>query len=831
MSALAFVLAAGLTAAPSSAEGLHVHLRDTLSIARPGTTAAYAVDPEVVEITLADGQVTLRGRARGETLVVVVGAGGVDTWEVAVDAPPTLVAAAPAAARQSAVWGEVYDSETSRVTSTLDVNASARGTPVQFQAVNVTKSRDIDDGFARSTIPFAALSIGSGHRRLTLGDETVSRSPLTLDGTLLRGLHLREGRLEVHTGFASALMYGTLFVPAARETAAGASYSFGGSSLRVSPSLYFFPDAATARPGARTVLPGVLVEKDGAKGLQLLGEVGWSGRLAGAGEIAYDGAVHRLRGRFRHQPYALPALSLGHPQGTFADVSWSARVRRSLGITVTGASALYDDPRAPQRTSGATGEVAWNLGHNWSARAGLGAGRYDAERAPRVDTLSVPLGLAFDSGRFGVAALGRYQANSASNRGGPGGRLSVHAGGRLRLSAYADYQRDAPTLSLVLHDRPEVARALAEQGLVARTPEEIARLLDESALLLAPGAGTARLTLDPTRIQAGFDATWSSRRTQVRLHGLFDRAETVSRWRETRLGTLSLTQRIGATELTAAYTRWESDAVELGRRGGTFQVGIRQRFSAGEPGSLRRLRVAGQVYRDEDATGVAGVTVRLGDGRTTVTDRGGYFAFDGVGRRGRRVQAVLPSDNAFFTTPSTVEARDAAPVRFGLRFPEGRLDGFVRDDAGHPRTGLTLRLEGARGSASAVSDSSGAFVLHAPDGVYRLAVDPESLPAGYEAADEPSRDVRLALGAPTHVEVSVRAQRSIGGRIVGGGANVEIRLREAGRTVRTDERGRFLFRHVPPGADTLEASLGSRVVTRAVQVPDGPVSLRDLELE
>ena len=249
-------------------------------------------------------------------------------------------------------------------------------------------------------------------------------------------------------------MLGSLFVPAQRETAAGISYGFGTPSLRVSPSLYAFPDAAETRAGARTLLPGVLVEKEGRNGLFLLGELGWSGALAAAAEAAYDTPANRVRVRLRHQPFALPALSIGHPQGSFGDLSWSGRAGRRLGLTVSGAAARYDDPRAPQRTAGGSADVAWSISRHWSARAGVSAGRYDAEGEPRVETLGETAGLAFDTGRVGLSALYRYQTNSATNRGGPGGHVAGHVGGRFRLSAYADYQRDAPTLSILLADYP-----------------------------------------------------------------------------------------------------------------------------------------------------------------------------------------------------------------------------------------------------------------------------------------------------------------------------------------------------------------------------------------
>jgi hypothetical protein len=833
---LALVAAAGLAAEPRAADGIRLFYQDSVRIERPGTTAAYAVNVAIVEASVSPTQVTLVGVGVGTTRVTVVGPGGVETWNVVVESPPSTLLKAASDARRTTIWSEHYDSETSRVTSALSVfQQTSKGWPVALDVVNLTKARETNDGFARTTFPLASLSIGTARRGVILGDEQVTRSPLTLDGNLVRGAHVRTGRIEAHAGFASSLMLGSLFVPAERETTAGISYAFGSPTFRVSPSLYAFPDAPDKQPGARALLPGILVEKEGKNGLFLLGEAGWSGGLGAAAEAAYDTPANRVHLRLRHQPYALPALSIGHPRGSFADVSWSGRFGRRLGATVTGASARFDDPRAPRSTAGGSADVAWIIATHLSARGGMSAGRYDAVGAPRVETLGETIGLAFDTGRVGASALYRHQTNSATNRGGPGGHLEGHVGGRLRLSAYADYQRDAPTLSLLLDDYPEIARALAEQGLVARTPEDIARLLDASALLLA-GDDVVLLTLDPARAQAGVDLTWSGAHTRVHLHGLADRTETTSATRETRVATLSVTQAFGSSEMTAGYAWWSSDVAPFGESGGAFTIGFRQRFAGGVPGSSRRARIAGQVYREVGASeqptmiGVPGITIRLGDGRSAVTDAGGNFRFDDVGKRGRRVQAILPAGNAFFTTPSTVEVKDSAVVRFGLRFAEGRLGGTVRDDAGQAFGGLTLRLRGPGGAQTAVSNDAGGFVFGAAAGDYVLEGDGASLPPGYELADDGPRAVRVSLADPVSADVAVRAQRSVSGRLEPPGAGVEVRLKTARRAARTDAQGRYLFRSVGPGLETVEATIAGRLATRAIDVPAEPASLRDVDL-
>ena len=115
-------------------------------------------------------------------------------------------------------------------------------------------------------------------------------------------------------------------------------------------------------------------------------------------------------------------------------------------------------------------------------------------------------------------------------------------------------------------------------------------------------------------------------------------------------------------------------------------------------------------------------------------------------------------------------------------------------------------------------------------GDYTLRADADSLPAGYELAQSGAQDIRIALDAPAHAEVAVRAQRSISGRVTPARSGTEVRLRTANRTVRTDEQGRFLFRSVAPGPETLEATIAGRVTTRVLDVPEEPASLRDVDL-
>jgi len=90
--------------------------------------------------------------------------------------------------------------------------------------------------------------------------------------------------------------------------------------------------------------------------------------------------------------------------------------------------------------------------------------------------------------------------------------------------------------------------------------------------------------------------------------------------------------------------------------------------------------------------GVEGVVVQV-DGVVKETARDGSFAFNGVGRGEHRVSARVAKRDAYFTTPSHVEAQPGDVVRFGVAFTPARLFGRVVSDAGDgvASVGITSR--------------------------------------------------------------------------------------------------------------------------------------------
>jgi len=456
------------------------------------------------------------------------------------------------------------------------------------------------------------------------------------------------------------------------------------------------------------------------------------------------------------------------------------------------------------------------------------------------------VGLAYEGGRTGASALYRYQESTGTNRGGSGGRLALRGGGsRLRGSVFVDAQREAPTVDFTLREEPRLQRLLAEQGLTAQTPEDVARLLS----LYAPLEGQGYLqgvsvNVHPWRVQAGGDLALllqKDGRQQLRAHLIVDETRTVARRRATTLASVSYAQRVAGAEVVAGYTWSSSDIDGWVNQGSSFQISLRKRFDGVPrlPG-LSGGAITGRVFADEDATGMAtgkppraGTQVRLDGSRLALTDANGRFRFDGVSAGPHSVEAILPSaEDTFFTTPSAAVARPGTPVAFGLSRTPARLTGFVRDDAGRPMGGVAVRLEGETRKAAAITDSSGRFMVATAEGDYIATLSGESIPAGYDAASVHPTPVHLRRGEAERLLFVVNAHRAVSGRVLGSGvSNLQVRLVELGRTVAIGSDGGYTFRNLKPGRHTVAVTADGRALEREVLVPEGPALIRDVDLD
>ena len=813
-------------------ESVTLAVRGATVLQVSGATATYSLDPAIAEASIAGGLVTIAGRSAGTTHVVVVTAGGTATYTVNVRPRPGQAAAKQQAA--SPVRGSVgvdYSSSQSQLQNNVDVVRKTATSTTEVRATAVS-SAGRDATFRRLTVRHANAA-----RELTFFDDTADVSPLTLDGINVRGFHLRQSGLQLHAGYASVPVYGSLFLPEQRELAAGASYSWRRNANETwMPSVYVYP--------GRGSVASLLYDTSRGDELHLRAEVGWGGAFGAAVQGSIDREHERMRFDVRYRPREFASANRSDLHGLYSDASWVREMGR-FAFDTAASYNRYELTNFNQTTLSMNGEMRYAMTRRLSFVAGASYGEFATPGAQTIRALSVPAGIRGEFRRAGFTVMPRFTRSSAKDEGSLGLRLSAHASTRaLRFSAYADRQEQAPTLQLVLNDIPELALALEQLGLTATLPQDIARLLRENSTLISLGfVEGATVNLTPVRTNASFEASWlgsTNARQQLRLRMLYNRNESVGASRSNSIATLSYSRRLGEMlDVYGAYSMWHSwdDEHEFAPRN-YVELGFRHRFD-GVPELIANIgsgTISGVVFRDDDTTGnaatapgVAGVEIELDDSRRALTDPAGKYVFKSVKGGSHKVVARVRDDAAaFFTTRSAAEAGAGDVVNFGLSVVAARATGTVRSDDGTPIAGITVMATNAGRRVTAVTNAEGRFTIATAPGAYDVAVDTGSLPAGFTLAAE-ARKVTLDRTTPlSGVDFGLRANRSVSGRIALGAGEVEIV--ELGRKMRTAADGAYAFRSLPAGEVTLIARSGSNTVTRRVTIPAAPAALKGIDL-
>lgn len=773
-----------------------------------GATAAWAVDAGVVDVTVQQGKVMLLGRAAGQTKIIVATPTSQQTYDVIVVPRPGTITAAEARQQRDGDAG-VAEVRYSSAAREIGVGASVvredkdKRTEVVVRTISHAGTPQGDH--AQTSIATASYRIFTKGHELTFFDRDVDHSPLTLDATPLRGIHYLDDHWRLHAGYTAYATYRSFLIPVDRQLVAGGGYAFRtGAHSTVTPTFF-------AINGEGTIASVVYDYR--ADALQAQAEVGYSHGLGGAAELAYDGLDDTVRASLKYRPDDF-ATTGTTPRGFFGDAAWSHRYGRgSTASTSWSATDIADT-----RVMTAATDIDHRLTERTSLLGGATWAKFNGTRA-----ISVPVGVRQDFSRGGIGAIYRY-TRSETNRGGNGlrifGRVSA---GRFYASAYADRQESVPTLDIIFSERPDLAIALAELGITATSPADIARALRENAVLADLGfIEGVTIELAPSRTQFGFEAAWvgtGESRQQVRFRLLHSVTEGISSRRSTTLGTVSYARRLtDATDLFASWSYWRTDA-------GTqpfVEAGIRQRFD-GLPSILGgNGTISGVVFLDEDLDGRSdgqGVIaeVELDGLKTQRTNANGTFAFKDVPRGTHRVVARVPDKpDAYFTTASRVEAQTGEPIAFGVATTPARVFGFVKNDGGAGIGGVRVLL--VRGTQQVVGETAtnGEYQITATPGEWQLSILTDSVPAGYALDGLEAKSVMLDRQQPLHVEQVLHAHRTISGRAT---ANADIAIND--RHVRADAEGHYSARSLPPGPVTIV----SGDVRKNVELPAGPATL------
>jgi hypothetical protein len=836
-----WLLALGLGAVDAAGHEIRLVAHESRAMRQTGATAAYAVDPDIVEVTIDDEHLLLVALRAGTTLVSVVRPRQVETFAVVVDpAPSRLPAALTRPTRDAAVLALRHDSGIDRtgMSASLRLGVPERGARVELHAMRGGPDSDSGRSIA---MPSASIELHSGDRSVTLLDQYIEASPLTLDGTVVRGVHLRDATRELHVGVASIQPWGDLLLPEQGDRVASAAWRIDRGATSFVPSLLWLPDSGTRVPGAIALGVHRGTREDA---LQLAAEVGWSDEPGAAFDVSLrqPQRVAWLRGAYRPDGFA--ALDVSRPAGAHLDGAWTERLGTRTQVSVDASISRIDLGARDPRAQSARLQVRHQLTPAWNVDAGIGAGQYRETDTEPQRRATASLGAGYESDDFGASLQYRYQRVSGAE-GGHGGRISLRAArSGLRANLHLDAQQNSPGLDLVLPPDSDIARAFADLGLVAGSPEDVVRLLrDHAAEFAHYDISVGALHFDRLRMRGGLDLAWQradAARSRYGLRLLVDEARGLVDTRRTLLATVFASWRaFGDVDIELGVTRWSSDAGAASTQGrNSVQIGLRKHFDGfALPGTGRRA-IRGWVLQDPRGTGVpaadadpvAGVEIVLDDERRVRTDVDGYFAFDAPGPGVHRIAATLPAGvDGYFTGNSTRTLRAGEEVRFGLLPAPARVAGRVRSDAGVPLAEVRVLLSGAI-DATTTTDSEGVFRFASPPGDVVVTVSPESVPVGYELAALEPQPLRAGVGASASADFVLRAQRSVSGTVSGATEDTIVVASETGRTATPDARGRFVLRGLPCGDLTLVVKSARGESRHVVTLPATPGRIDELRL-
>ncbi len=853
--------------AAARAQSITVGYRQTISVPAPGALTAYSLDDFHAEVKAQNETLTIFGKNPGLAHIVEVLPEGTKTLEVRVlpappAYPPGFVAPLSAlAASESGSYESRYTSGPSQSENIIDLmrREGDRSVSLHLDATNL-----FSPVAGRSEISLSSVfyRIQTPQRDITVLDQLMTNSPLTVDGSIVRGIHFRQGGFLFHAGYASETTFENFILPSQKEGVFGVGYRFSlGAHASLTPNLYFFPGRGSSEyMGQRGSVASLVYNYERRKTLGLLAEAGFSRGMAGAARFHFDGARDQLGANLRYEPVQFASLSFNSLHGLYSDAEWTRDVTRRLTSILSFTGDHYTLPSLNLTNVVANLDLQLQLSRRWSLVSGANYGSYHPHipAGPAISTVGLPIGVNLYSGHFQSSLMYQYSRDSTALLRSDELRamLGVHWS-ELRLSGFVDRQTEAPTLGFILAGVPGLQEALDTLGISATTPEQIALALQETAGLANQGfIQGVNINLTPVRFQAGTDLIWANRASRQQFHFslLYNRDQLLQGGNQTAIGTLSYSLKFkSANEFFASLSLLDSNTAGTPdwETSPLIEISLRRRF-IGAPNFIiprRRGTIRGVVFADDGATGtyrsggpvLSDVEVALDDTRRVRTDHSGHYVFSGVSYGPHSVEVVYHSTSPFFfTTASRVEAGADTEVNFGVGLATARLFGSVRSDAGIGLAGVEIGISKGPQQFSARTDAEGKF--HAEglsDGEYEVKLDMDSVPPGYSLAGLETQQTNVEAGVPAQVEFTLQAIRNISGRVTiydrasqrdAPVSGVTVLLRELSGASVTDENGVYLFRDLPAGSYRVFVIYQGEESGRDVVLPDGPAFPKDIDI-
>ncbi len=584
--------------------------------------------------------------------------------------------------------------------------------------------------------------------------------------------------------------------------------------------------------------------------------MGLSHGLGFAARGSYDDEKDHIMGSFRTQSRSFASLAINNQHGTFADLNASRKLTQRLYGSLGLNRSDFNLPSLRQKTFTTSALLNFKINQNFSVSGGGSYATFQSifPSSSRITTLTLPAGVDFSTRHFGTGF--QYQRTTSFNGSG-GNDYAVNArvsAGQFHGSVFYRHDVQVPTVAAIFSQIPGLQDALERAGIVATTPDQLAELLRNTALLATLGFASAlTVNLAPARNDFGGSLTWRARGqgSQVDLSYFNSKTELLQGNFALATTTLSYSQRLSANNnIVASTSIVQSNSNGVASTRPLFSISFQHRFFT-VPGFLlpgRHGMIQGHVFHDDDfATryngqpAIGGVEVRLDEDRVTHTDANGSYSFHHVPYGVHRIEARFHSDEPFFyTTDSPATADMNSTVDFGINFAKGQIFGFLLNDASAGVGGITVELQGEKITRRMQTAGNGKFAFTGlGPGNYSVSTLPDSYPPGYLLQALGPQAVTVDPGKPASLQFTVKALRSVAGKVLVYDkkllqtvplAGVVVRLKELSLQATSGDTGAYIFRNLPAGTYTLAVEYDGKETTRTVTLPAEPASLRDIDL-
>ena len=844
----------------------------TVVIPAPDATAAYPIDPLYVEVTLDEGFAQVLGKFAGHTEIIIVTGAGVrnlpiDVTPAAPIYPPGFVLPPPAA--EGPVIGSYefrYLSEQPQIQNILDIATQGSDRSTQLHML-VSDLLAPQPGEAHLFVPSAFYDIKTPRWDFTALDQSVTNSPLTVDGAILRGVHFKSDHWLFHAGYASLATFNGFIFPVQPEEVVGASYVMPLSlySRLTANAYYFFASDqtdTTARPGAVPSLVyeykresvGFPVQREGE--LNLLAELAAGNGLGSALRLRYSTSQNEFVVNVRDKPSSFHSLSFDNVPGLQSEAIWNRQFSPALFNNVNFTDNRLLLPQSQQNNLTSAEDLHAILSKHWSAGTGATYASFSqtgAAGAYSLASIALPQNINFDLPHFGAGFQYQYAKNFQGVSAGQDFRPNIRATfGDFSASAYAERETQATTVESIFSANPTLQAELDALGLTLSTPEQLQSLLQDTNVLQALGLSSgSQLNLVPVQNQVGANLNWNFPRSgnqQVNVGIVYTTDKSLLTTSQNWNLNGSYMRQLGRDynlSISASLLRITVDGQQ--QQYPLLQIGLRRSFSS-LPSFLSSHKfgtISGTVFQDDEGRGafrkglppLAGVEVVLDGSQRATTDSNGFYSFTHVAAGGHFIEFNFQSSKPFwFTGPSKRTAAINIPANLGIRFASAELFGYLRNDAEIGVEGARIVIAGTRQRLEVRSDAQGRF--SAPGlgaGDYEVSVDPDSLPNGYFLEDLKSQEISLQDGAPNRIDLRVRALRSLTGHVTVYNATsgqyvpavgVTVEVRGISRQTTTNSSGTFTLQDLPSGSFEVVLDWRGTEVVQPVMLPPEPSSTK-----